>query len=568
MSEFPRDLASYGDADVGNLLAVLANRISVEPFNLIVTLIFLAAIVHTFATPRFLALSQKWEGAHEIRRRSGEIDRTAQHMGARLFHFLGEIEAVFGIWAVVLGAAIIAFHDWDTLIGYMSEREYSEPMFVVVIMTLASSRPILKGIELMMGQVARVFGGGLTAWWLTILTLGPLLGSLITEPAAMAISALLLGQKFYSLQPSRGLKYATLGLLFVNVSVGGTLTNFAAPPVVLVAEAWGWDLSFMLTTFGWKAAVGIVLANLLYALLFRRELAQLQELYHMARVKLQLQERFVRLRDMQSEFLRMEREVGADLGFAATFEARCQVVKGELRKGIVDAGAHAGASPELLEEAFEQRFEEMRRHELRRTLPGLLPEAERVDFRDPDWDSRPDRVPFWMMLVHVGFLVWTVVNAHHPPLFVAGLLFFLGFARVTYPFQNRINLQQPLMVGFFLAGLVIHGGLQGWWLAPLLGRLQEGALMVSATALTAFNDNAAITFLSTLVPNFSESLRYAVVAGAVAGGGLTVMANAPNPAGQSILRPYFRTNVSPLRLLAAAAAPTAVMWLLFFVLRG
>jgi Na+/H+ antiporter NhaD/arsenite permease-like protein len=122
-------------------------------------------------------------------------------------------------------------------------------------------------------------------------------------------------------------------------------------------------------------------------------------------------------------------------------------------------------------------------------------------------------------------------------------------------------------VGFFLAGLVIHGGLQGWWIAPVLENLSEIPLMLGAILLTAFNDNAALTYLSTLVPGLTEPLKYAVVAGAVTGGGLTVIANAPNPAGQSILRRYFEHGVSPVRLLVAAIIPTVIVGLCFMLLR-
>jgi Na+/H+ antiporter NhaD/arsenite permease-like protein len=164
-------------------------------------------------------------------------------------------------------------------------------------------------------------------------------------------------------------------------------------------------------------------------------------------------------------------------------------------------------------------------------------------------------------------MAWTILNAHHPELFIPGILFFLGFAEVTKPFQNRIDLKPALMVGFFLGGLVIHGGVQGWWIAPILGNLAELPLMMIATILTAFNDNAAITFLSTLVPNFTDGLKYAVVAGAVAGGGLTIIANAPNPAGVSILKKHFKDEVSPLGILAGAVVPTAIVWLIFTVFR-
>ncbi len=182
------------------------------------------------------------------------------------------------------------------------------------------------------------------------------------------------------------------------------------------------------------------------------------------------------------------------------------------------------------------------------------------------WKDRTDPIPAWVTLVHVFFLVFTVWQAHEPVLFIAGFLFFLGFAQATAHHQNRIDLRPALLVGFFLAGLVIHGGMQGWWLQPVLKSLDRTQLMLGATFLTAFNDNAAITYLSTLVPGFTAGLKYAVVAGAVTGGGLTVIANAPNPAGQAILSRYFRDGVSPLWLAVAALVPTIIMGCCFMLL--
>ncbi|NCF82605.1 MAG: hypothetical protein GWP74_13450, partial [Proteobacteria bacterium] len=170
-------------------------------------------------------------------------------------------------------------------------------------------------------------------------------------------------------------------------------------------------------------------------------------------------------------------------------------------------------------------------------------------------------------MVHVLFMGWTIINAHNPAMFVPGLLFFLGFAVVTADYQNTINLQRPLLVAFFLGGLVTLGGVQGWWIEPVLGSLGELSLISVSTLLTAFNDNAAITYLATLVPGFTDELKYAVVAGAVAGGGLTVIANAPNPAGQSILKDHFENGVSPLGLLKGALVPTLIMFGLFAMLR-
>ena len=102
-------------------------------------------------------------------------------------------------------------------------------------MTIAASRPVLGLAERLMRSAAKLGNETPAAWWFSILTIGPVLGSFITEPAAMTISALLLARRFYRFEPSLRLRYATLGLLFVNVSVGGTLTHFAAPPVLMVA---------------------------------------------------------------------------------------------------------------------------------------------------------------------------------------------------------------------------------------------------------------------------------------------------------------------------------------------
>jgi hypothetical protein len=208
-------------------------------------------------------------------------------------------------------------------------------------------------------------------------------------------------------------------------------------------------------------------------------------------------------------------------------------------------------------------FEEIMLRQMRRGLPGFLPPEKKGPFIDPDWDNRDDPVPVWVSLVHLGFMVWTIVNAHHPELFIPGILFFLGFAQVTQPYQNRVDLKPPILVGFFLGGFVIHGGMQGWWIAPILGNLAEIPLMLGATLLTAFNDNAAITFFSTLVPGFIDTLKYAVVAG----GGLTIIANAPNPAGVSILKKYFNDEVSPPGILGGALIPTVIMIVLFLLLK-
>jgi hypothetical protein len=475
--ELPRSLESY-PAVSGGVGEVLRARVAAEPFNLVATSIFLLAIVHTFFTAKIRHWAHLAEEAHarKLAQRGGRRPSDLDDDGlpdevsfqGQVLHFLGEVEAVFGLWVVVLAAAIAWFHGWAAVLDYVGHHvNFTEAMFVVVVMAVAGTRPVLRVAENFLGAIARIGFGSVAAWWLSILIVAPLLGSFITEPAAMTIAALLLARQFYALKPSPRFAYATLGLLFVNVSVGGTLTHFAAPPVLMVAAPWKWDTPFMFVHFGWKAALGIGAATVLYYFLFRQELAALDEARRAAR-------------------------------------------RGEDRSGPA--------------------------------------------------------IPAWLVAVQLGFLAFVVLVAHHPPLFIGVFLFFLAFTQATAHHQGRIELRSPLLVGFFLAGLVVHGGLQAWWIEPVLKSLGELPLFVGATILTAFNDNAAITYLATLVPGFTDALKYAVVAGAVTGGGLTVIANAPNPAGQNILQRFFPEGVSPLGLFLGALPPTLVMSAAFLLL--
>jgi hypothetical protein len=471
-ASLPVPLESYHDVPGAGLWEVLAGRASADPFNVAALVIFVGAIVHTFLAARFRHWAHVVEARHAAAQAAagapnddGDNHPPEVSFAGQVLHFLGEIEAVFGIWAVVLAGAITWFKGWPAVVGYIGEHvSYTEPLFVVIIMALAATRPVLGFAEKCLRLVAQLGRGTPAAWWLSILLVAPLLGSLITEPAAMTIAALLLARQFYALRPSARLSYATLGLLFVNVSVGGTLTHFAAPPVIMVAGPWKWGLLHMLAHFGWRAAIGIVVATAAYYFMFHRELRALTT--------------------------------------------------------AMIAGA--------------------------KTPP------------------RPG-VPGWITAVHLGFVAFTVWQAHHPAMFIAAFLFFIAFTQATAHHQDPLDLRSPILVGFFLAGLVVHGGLQTWWIQPILSRLGEGPLFLGATVLTAFNDNAAITYLASLVPGFTDPLKYAVVAGAVTGGGLTVIANAPNPAGQAILARYFPDGVSPLSLALAALLPTIVMGVCFML---
>ena len=474
-TDFPLPLSAYPSPLSGGLWDSLWLRVVSDPFNAVATGIFILAVCHTFIAARFT------EAAHTLQDRDDARAvaagrRTAPNVAAELLHLLGEVEVIFGLWALPLLIAIMAARGWATAAHYLDETvSFTEPMFVVVIMAIASTRPIVELSEHVLRRVASLGGATPAAWWLSILILAPLLGSVITEPGAMTIAAMLLSRQFFDLRPSPRLKYATLGLLFVNVSIGGTLTHFAAPPVLMVARSWSWDTPYMLRVFGWRAAVAIVASTLVYYWCFTRELRSLAS-----------------------------------------------------RPAVPD-----DAPP--------------------------TPEAERRGYgRLP--------IPGWVTGVYLAFLAWTVLNAHHPALFLGGFLFFLGFDRATAAYSTLTDFKTPLLVGFFLAGLVVHGGLQGWWIAPLLASLTDTPLFVGAVTLTAFNDNALITYLATLVPHLDPRLQVAIVQGAVTGGGLTVIANAPNPAGQALLGRHFEGAIHPLRLLAGAAAPTVVAAAVFRLL--
>ena len=414
------------------------------------TVFFALAVLHTFSVKRFAHWAHRYpEGS----------------LQENLLHFLAETEVVFGLWAAALflGIGVIqgTFHD---AIAYVDSLDFTEPKFVLVIMVVAATRPIVQLAESFILAASRLlpWSPGVS-FYVAALILGPLLGSFITEPAAMTLLALVLKRRYFNQGIGKTLAYATLGLLFVNVSIGGALTNFAAPPILMVAGKWKWDNAFMLTHFGWRSAASCVVSTALVTWWFRKELV------------------------------------------ALPFETA----------------------------------------------------------RDPG-------VPLWLTGTHIAFLALVVALAHHPDIVFGVFVLFLGVVTATKEYQDSLKLREGLLVGFFLAGLVTLGSLQSYWLQPLITRLSGSALFFGATALTAITDNAALTYLGSLVKDISPELQYALVAGAVVGGGLTVIANAPNPAGVGILqdaRVFGDEGISPLGLLLGALGPTLVAVVFFWLIQ-
>jgi hypothetical protein len=408
---------------------------SASAIQLIASIIFTIAILHTFSVKFFKKLAHQYP-RHE-----------------KIFDMLGEVEIVFGFWAIILILIFFLLLGKNELLSYLNNQSYVEPLFVFVIMIIAASKPILDFSLTCVRTISRLIptNKSLSLFFVTI-SFVPLLGSFITEPAAMTLGALLLKDHFYSKNISNKFKYAIIGTLFVNVSIGGTLTPFAAPPILMVAAKWNWNLMFMLTTFGWKTVLAVFTNSLILTSLFRKELTNLEE---------------------------------------------------------------------------------------------------------PD--VRPSQTPLIILFLHLLLLVGVIIFVHDLILFLGIFLIFLGIANSYSQFQNKLIIKEAFLVSLFLAGLVILGGLQKWWLQPLLTKLTPDQIYYAAIALTAITDNAALTYLGSLVDGLSDQFKYALAAGAVTGGGLTVIANAPNPAGYSILNKNFENNIiSPLYLFLSALGPTIV----------
>ena len=405
--------------------------------------IFGIALLHTFCAKFFEVL------AHKHPRHAG------------LLHLLGEVEVVFGFWAFVLIAVMSLLTGSTKAIAYAESLQYTEPLFVFVVMVVAASRPVLSAVRSLMTAIAKAMPlpTPVVMAWLGLAVV-PLLGSLITEPAAMTLAALMLAPQIFHQGMPEKLRYAALGVLFVNISVGGTLTSYAAPPVLMVASTWNWDTAFMAGTFGWKAALAVLVNASGVVVLLRKHLG----------------------------------------------------------KGVDSGSSESG-------------------------------------------------VPLIVSAVHLLFLAGVVTLAHHPVLFLGLFLFFLGYTQAYERFQSPLILKEGLLVGFFLAGLVVLGGMQQWWLQPIVSGLPPTTLFFSAMGLTAITDNAALTYLGSLIAGISDASKYMLVAGAVAGGGLTVIANAPNPAGVALLKGGFENeSIGAGGLLLGALLPTAVAATFFLIL--
>ena len=415
-----------------------------QSLNYISTILFALAIAHSFLCKPISELAHTFPGYKKT------------------WHLLGEVEIVFGLWGLVFLIISIGNIGFNSTLNFLDQLSFVEPLFVFVVMVIAASNPILNFITSLISKMTLLFKKNQSViFYGLILSAIPLFGSLITEPAAMTLAALLLKEHFYSKNISTPLMYATLAVLFVNISLGGLLTPYAAPPVLMVAHKWGWDLNFMLLTFGWKSILVVFFNTYLLTRIFNSEIRNIK----------------------------------------------------------VNLSKIASTS-----------------------------------------------IPFYVIAIHLVFLMATVYFSHHAAIFFAIFLLFLAYVLIHKEHQNKLIIKEGLLVSSFLAGIVILGQGQVWWLTKVVGDFGADATFYSTALLTPFIDNAALTYLGSLLPDTNYDYRYALVAGAMAAGGLTVIANAPNPAGYSILGKYFKKEAfNPLIFFGYALAPTIFAMFIFRV---
>lgn len=340
----------------------------------------------------------------------------------RLIHWLSEIELIFGLWTLPLFLVFVLNGQGDTLIQYLRSIHYFEPVLVFCVFIVAGSRPVLA----IVGRLVYAIGKAIAnlarvptkfAELFVVLAICPLVGSVITEPAAMAVAAPMLSNMIQ--KRDQNLLYILVALLFVNVSIGGALTNFAAPPILMVARPWGWSTPDVYMLFGTHSIMATILTTLLTLILLNRRISN---------------------------------------------------------------------------------------------AIGPLP-TQKID--------------------------WKKMR--------------------IFPLRYK----EAGLIALFLTSLLVFGPFQTWWVQPVLTTIDGRLLYGAATLLTGIVDNAALTYLGAQVPNLSDESKYYLVAGAISGGGLTLIANAPNIIGLNLLKQHFPNGFDSKKLLVSAIPPTLLVGLIF-----
>lgn len=430
-------------------------------FNYLSTAIFLISIINILFHQQLKLFSKK---INFLNKKSSYLLLILEY----IFYFFGEIELIFLLWGIPLFLMSIFFYNITDIYNVLLKNiSYTEPIFIILIMSIVSTKPILNFVENIIFYISYKKNYSIALYWFAILTITPLLGSLITEPAAMTIAANLLQKNFFILNPTEKLTYATISLLFVNISVGGSLTNFAAPPILMIAKPWKWSLYYTFINFGVKALLGILISNILYYIINIKEF-------------------------------------------------------------------------------------------------GLLNNKIKKYYTINKY-NQSSTIPYIITIINCLFLLFSIINMHYPTRMLLILILFWIYCKNTKKYNTTIDYKTPLLTSCFLFGLMIHGNLQQWWIKNILSFNSRIIIFLISMVLTTFNDNAAVTFLASKIPIFinNKKLQNAVVAGAINGGGLTIIANAPNTAGKKILESNLnKKHLSPIKLFIFSCIPTLILSIL------
>lgn len=432
-----------------------------SPLRVGAAVFFFLSILHTFCTPFFYKRFQICQHKKMI-----FPEKWRKYLWlSESYRLLSSVDVIFIFWSVPLFLWFLYSEGYAEAIDYFNHRNYLFALFIMIMLILLESRPIVYLSECIFLTIAKIGKQSPKCWWWTLMLGAPFSAILLKETGAMIIAATLLVRYFYKFAPSLRFSYATMGLLFSNISVGGLITDISSRALLLVSPALKGEQEFVIRHFSWKAVIAIFLSTTTYYLMFRKE--------------------------------------------------------------------------------FDH-------------FPKVVKNASIAD----------ERVPIWLICLHVLFVA-AIMSVRSVPLLMIGILIlYLGLHQFTIFYQNSIRVTKVCCVGLFYAGLLILGGLQEWWMLVIMHRMSDFGYMFTSYILSMFLDNVLVNYLVHNLSVATDCFLYLVIAGCMSAGGVTILANAPNIVGYLIIKPFFPTSpVSLGRLFVFALGPSLIALMTFWALK-
>lgn len=425
------------------------------------TVLFFFSVVHTFLTPWFYQRFQVCKHKKMI-----FPEKWKKYLWlSECYRLLSRVETVFILWAVPLFLWFLYTEGYKMTISYFNSRNYIFSLFIIIMLLLLESRPIVYLSECIFSSIAKIGKQSPRCWWWTLMIATPVSSVLLKETGAMIIATTLLSRSFYRFAPSTRFAYATMGLLFSNISLGGLTTGLSSRALFIILPSVKWGNSFILKYFCWKALIAILISTTVYYLIFRKEFAR---------------------------------------------------------------------------------------------FPKVVTVLSNVK----------ERMPKWIICVHILLIVAVILARFVPLLMVAILIFYLGFQRFTIFYQRPMRIGKACFVGLFYAGLVIFGELQEWWVLELMHRMPDFGYMMTSYVLSIFLDNALVNYLVHNLPVATDCFLYLVIAGCMSAGGLTLISNIPNIVGYLALQSFFPSSSFSLGwLFLFALGPSIIALMTFWILK-